>query len=118
MKTLHNFHFCNSLLQELEGNSLDKVNITIETPKGNFSLQSRSGLGFQAVIVKNKVPTDFDCLKADCGICIMKVIDGGENLSATTKAESDFLKAMRADKDERLACQCRVFGNVHVKFEY
>ena len=32
-------------------------------------------------------------------------------VSKIQKKEADFLKAMRADDDERLACQVRVFGD-------
>jgi ferredoxin len=95
-----------------------ETDITIDTPARSFSLKSRAGLGVIAITKKNNIPADYDCLKADCGICIMKVISGAENLSEPTKPEADFLKAMHADPEERLACQCRVFGPAHFKFEY
>ena len=34
-----------------------------------------------------------------------------------TDAEKDFLAAMRADPDERLACQTRILGDVRVEVE-
>jgi ferredoxin len=71
----------------------------------------RKGMGLQAL---KPLPEglEFDCRKADCGICIIRVRQGGEALSPPGPEEADFLRAMRADALERLACQCRVFGNV------
>ena len=78
----------------------------------------RSGLGFQALAAFKKTPIEFDCRQADCGICIVKVLKGMDQLSLPVEREADFLKAMRADQDERLACQCRIFGDVTVRVEY
>jgi len=77
----------------------------------------RKGLGLQALSAGKASPLEFDCRKADCGICIMRVRAGMENLSEKTQAESDFLRAMRAQDDERLACQCRVFGDIEIEVE-
>ncbi len=83
-----------------------------------LDLPIREGLGFQALCAKYpKAPIEFDCRKADCGICIIRVCEGIENLSDPTDAERDFLKAMHADPDERLACQCRILGDLCVRVE-
>ena len=37
-----------------------------------------------------------------------------ENLSPYNAKEKDFLQAMRADPDERLACQTRIMGDVEI----
>jgi hypothetical protein len=78
----------------------------------------RKGLGFQGVCAKHVIGLEFDCRKADCGICNIKILSGGEHLSPPTAAEADFLKAMRADPDERLACQVRILGDVAVEVDY
>ena len=77
----------------------------------------RKGLRLDALEAKHKTSLEFDCRKADCGICIFWVRSGRENLSEPAPAEMDFLKAMRAHPDERLACQCRVFGDVEIEVE-
>lgn len=77
-------------------------------------LEVRPGLGLMAI--KN-LPIEFDCRRADCGICIVRVIEGADQLSPPTKPEQDFLTAMAADENERLACQCRVFGAVALEVE-
>jgi ferredoxin len=76
----------------------------------------RHGLGLQALGTHCEW-LEFDCRKADCGICIMHVKGGAENLSPPTLPEKDFLKAMQAAPDERLACQCRVFGPLTLEID-
>lgn len=78
----------------------------------------RKGLGFQALSAKEETEIEYDCRKADCGICIMRVLSGSENLSPATGEEADFLRAMHADPNERLACQCRILGDVEVVIEF
>lgn len=90
--------------------------VTIEKEGLSSCHQIRHGLGLQALKeVKNTL--EFDCQKADCGICIFKVLEGHNNLSEPTDPEKDFLKAMRAGEGERLACQVRVFGPVRIEVE-
>lgn len=76
----------------------------------------RHGLGLQ-VLGKDCEWLEFDCRKADCGICIIRVKEGAENLSPPTLAEADFLKAMHAAPNERLACQCRAFGPLTLEID-
>ena len=78
----------------------------------------RRGLGIQAVCAKSETGIEFDCRAADCGICVVKVISGAENLSPKTVTEADFLQAMKADEDERLACQIRVMGPAEIETDY
>jgi ferredoxin len=78
----------------------------------------RRGLGIQAVCAKAETGIEFDCRAADCGICAIKVISGAENLSPKTVREADFLQAMKADDDERLACQVRVLGDAEIEVDY
>lgn len=92
----------------------EKFTVTIVKAKESLVYMVRRGLGFQALGEREKTPLEFDCREADCGICLVKVTEGLENLSPPTFSERDFLKAMHADPDERLACQCRINGNVTV----
>lgn len=81
----------------------------------SFDLRQGSGL---AALKARKSPIEFDCLDADCGICVVRVIKSSDNLSPIETKEKDFLAAMRADPDERLACQCRIRGDVTLKVEF
>jgi ferredoxin len=90
------------------------ASVTVTTSQGSSSYELRQGLGLQALCARHKTALEFDCRKADCGICLLRVEAGADALSPPTPAERDFLKAMRADPDERLACQCRVLGDVRL----
>lgn len=93
----------------------NKVPLTIHSGDTKLELPVRPGLGFLAVCLKHATPIEFDCKEADCGICLIEVESGLENLTPPTVAEADFLKAMHADPHERLACQCRIMGPVTVQ---
>jgi ferredoxin len=57
----------------------------------------------------------FACGEGMCGTCIVRVLEGGENLSPPTEAEIDFL-GEDGVKKERMACQCKITsGTVKVK---
>lgn len=92
--------------------------VTIVARRDVKSYELRQGLGFQALAAQQQIPIEFDCREADCGICIIRVRAGAEHLSPKTGEEADFLKAMHAEPDERLACQCRVLGDVTVEVEH
>ena len=101
---------------------VEYASVEVVQPDGTKSFRLRKGLGFQAlrpsdVASASLSPIEFDCRRADCGICIVRIRTGTQNLSAPTKAEKDFLQAMHADPDERLACQVRVFGDVTVEVD-
>lgn len=93
-----------------------QVRIQSEDKTEDFRI--REGMGFQALAPEDQSPIEFDCRKSDCGICIVRVLKGMEHLSKPGENEKDFLNAMRAEDDERLACQCRIFGDVSVRVEY
>ncbi len=57
----------------------------------------------------------FGCRDGACGACMVKVLDGLDKLSPMQDDERDFLETMAAEPNERLACQCRVYGDVTLK---
>ena len=91
--------------------------ICIETNKTHQAYSLRKGLRLDALNAKHSTPLEFDCRKANCGICIFSVKTGHEALSPKSKKEEAFLKAMGASSGERLACQCRVYGNIEIEVE-
>ncbi len=95
---------------------METVTVTLIHAGQQQDIKLRKGLGLQA-LAKQTSALEFDCREADCGICICRVRAGGEHLSPPTAPEADFLRAMRADPEERLACQCRVFGDVKLEVD-
>ncbi|MFK7873527.1 MAG: 2Fe-2S iron-sulfur cluster-binding protein [Oligoflexales bacterium] len=57
----------------------------------------------------------FGCRDGACGACMIKVLDGAEHISPMEDDEKDFLETMAAEENERLACQCRVSGDIRVE---
>lgn len=95
----------------------ETVTLTIEHKGKIQTITCRKGLGLQGIATKHQLPVEFDCRDADCGICIVTVLEGAEHLSPPTASEADFLKAMRAQPNERLGCQTRIFGSCHLRVE-
>jgi ferredoxin len=54
----------------------------------------------------------FGCRDGACGACMVKIISGADKISPMQDNEKDFLETMAARPDERLACQCKVYGDV------
>ena len=57
----------------------------------------------------------FGCRDGACGACMIRVIEGADHLSAMKDDERDFLETMAAEPNERLACQCKVLGDVKIE---
>ncbi len=57
----------------------------------------------------------FGCRDGACGACMVKILDGADKLSPMQDDEKDFLETMAAEPDERLACQCKVYGDVKLE---
>jgi ferredoxin len=50
-----------------------------------------------------------------CGICVIQVVHGLENLSRAEESESWFLESLgHPEPEKRLACQCRLRGDVTI----
>ena len=100
-------------------NATKKVRLTVKCKGIVKSYEVRPGLNFQAICAKEpQLGIDFDCRAADCGICNIRILSGAESLSKKTVGEADFLTAMRADPDERLSCQARIFKDVDIEIDY
>lgn len=54
----------------------------------------------------------FGCRDGACGACMVRVLEGADHLSPMKDDERDFLETMAAEPNERLACQCKVLGDV------
>lgn len=77
----------------------------------------RRGLSLEALALRHQLDLEFSCRNADCGVCVIKVLSDPELLGQKTEREIDFLQAMRADPKERLACQCRLWGDSKINIE-
>ena len=53
--------------------------------------------------------------KGRCTTCKAIIVDGAENLSLRTKAEENYSEKGELLKNERLACQVLVYGDIVIK---
>ena len=63
------------------------------------------------VCKKVKAPINFGCRIGGCGVCLVNIVSGAENLSPKTDEEEHFTDF----EYERLACQCLVKGDVSIE---
>jgi ferredoxin len=65
---------------------------------------------------QNRVSLLFGCREANCGTCLMEVLSGADALSPMTPNEREMLDIIAPDHPHaRLACQCRVRGDVCIR---
>lgn len=74
------------------------------------------GDSLQDICDDQGAPIPFGCRAAACGTCRIRVVENPQNLSPMEEDEKDFLENFtNAGKDDRLACQCTVSGDVVVE---
>ena len=87
---------------------MPKVTITTD----ELEIEVKDGYQLIDMCEEHDTSILFGCRDGACGACMVKVLDGSENLSPMENDEKDFLETMAAEENERLACQCKVSGDV------
>lgn len=84
------------------------------------NLQVPDGANLMTALQEAGVPVASSCGgEAVCGKCVLKVIQGNENLSKPTDDELFLLeKENLLGKDLRVSCQCQVHGDLTVDAPY
>lgn len=84
--------------------------------KQNRSFEVPTGMEFtQLCKIDPSIPLKFGCQKGECGVCLIKVVDGIEKISKRTKQERATLQKLnKASEDVRLACQCALLGDITI----
>lgn len=90
---------------------MPKVTITTD----DLSLDVRDDYPLIEMCEDHETSILFGCRDGACGACMIRVKEGAENLSKMEEDEKDFLETMAAEDDERLACQCKVKGDVVIE---
>ena len=86
--------------------SFTDINVTVTVPAGT-----------RVIEISDKISSGivYGCREGDCGTCLMKVVEGMENLSEPSVLEARILKEHYAGREIRLACQAQVLGDVTVR---
>lgn len=87
---------------------MPKVTITTD----DMTIDVKDGYQLIDMCEEHDTSILFGCRDGACGACMVKVLEGSEHLSKMEDDEKDFLETMAAEENERLACQCKVFGDV------
>lgn len=87
---------------------LDQVEVRI----GEVALSAEVGQSLLDLCDWNMTPLQFCCRAGSCGTCLIRVIDGMENLSDVTDNELILLPELTDERNARLACQVRILGPV------
>ncbi len=78
----------------------------------NIEVEAEEGKLLREVCQDNDMTIPFGCENGLCGTCLVSVKEGEDNLSEKTDIEKETLEAILAYEDQRLACQCKVQGDV------
>lgn len=82
---------------------------------GDHSVEVGTGCNLLDVCHEHDLPIEFSCRGGSCGTCLVRVLEGAENLSPHTDPESVLLPDLVEDPSEyRLACQSVVHGSVRI----
>jgi ferredoxin len=87
--------------------------ITITTDKKTIDVSQ--GYAMIDMCEEHDTSILFGCRDGACGACMIRVLEGPQNLSPMQESERDFLETMAAESNERLACQCKVLGDVKIE---
>ena len=79
-------------------------------------VQAPKGTPLQAIADAAGADITFGCRSGSCGTCRIRVLKGLQHCSAPTPEERDFLLALDAPEEHRLACQVRVDGDLELEY--
>ncbi len=86
-----------------------KVNMITE----NIEVEVNKGKNLHDLCLEKESSLPFGCTEGNCGTCIIKIKTGEENLNKKTEQEKITLDMMGCDdEDHRLACQCKIQGDL------
>ncbi len=89
-----------------------KVHFLLE----DLLVEAPQGADLRAVAEASGADVTFGCGSGSCGTCRVRVVEGLEHCSEVGREERDFLQALQAPPDHRLACQVRVKGDLEIEY--
>jgi len=89
-----------------------KVHFLLE----DLLVEAPQGVALRAVAEASGADVTFGCGTGSCGTCRVRVVEGLEHCSEAGREEKDFLQALQAPPDHRLACKVCVKGNLEIEY--
>lgn len=96
----------------IQDDSVNQKSATIVNKSTGAKATAPAGSSFRDVAQEEGLDIPFGCENGICSTCLIQITSGMENLSEKTEQEEFTLDARGADEDMRLACQCKVNGDV------
>lgn len=78
----------------------------------NIAVEVEPNTELRDVCQQNDMTLPFGCENGVCGTCLVSIKEGAEHLTEKTDQEKETLEVLLAYEDQRLACQCKVTGDV------
>ncbi len=89
--------------------------ITFKTKNQTFTVSEGIEL-LQAKKQNPEMPLKFGCTRGKCGVCVIHVLSGNENLTKMCSNEESTLKQKGCPPGAyRLACQCAINGSIEIE---
>lgn len=92
---------------------MPRVEIKVGTKDYTFECDQGENLLFEARA--RSIPIPFRCTSARCGTCRIEVMEGAEHLNEMGEREALRLGEEGIEKNQRLACQLFVEGDIRVE---
>lgn len=83
----------------------------------DVTLDVADNASLQDVAQDNNLSVPFGCTNGICGTCLITVKEGAEHISPQTDQEKETLGTLMAQPNQRLACQCKVAGDITFDLE-
>ncbi len=93
-----------------------KSKIEIHFLIDDLLVEVSAGARLQEVVDACGADISFGCRNGSCGTCRVRVANGIDHCSPASAEERDFLAALHAPPDHRLACQLTLAGPVEIEY--
>lgn len=92
---------------------------TIRFLKKKPEVTVEAGANLMQALLDHQVPVASSCGgEGVCTKCLIKVIEGKENLSPPNETENDLREIHDFPKNERISCQTQVLGDITIDTTY
>ncbi len=91
----------------------------ISFAKPRAEIEVAVGANLMEALLKGNVPVASSCGgEGVCTKCLIKIIDGKDNLSSPNETEKDLREIHDIARNERVSCQTQVLGDIKVDTTY
>ncbi|MBO8170513.1 MAG: (2Fe-2S)-binding protein [Bacillaceae bacterium] len=89
--------------------------VTVIGRDKTYVYECKEGEHLLTSAIREGVPLDFYCSTGKCRTCVVRVVEGMENLSPISDTEAYRLGSGGVTAGERLSCQAFVEGDVTIR---